>query len=50
MNQSNYISLKELPVLDGRYSVFGKLIDGMDVVDQLKEEDRIIRISLFSSK
>ena len=37
-----YILLKSLPELDGRFSVFGKVISGMNVVDLIQEEDFII--------
>ncbi len=37
-----YILLKSLPELDGRFAVFGKVIDGMNVVDLIQEEDYII--------
>ncbi len=37
-----YISLKSLPELDGRYAVFGKVINGMDVVELIEEDDFII--------
>jgi peptidyl-prolyl cis-trans isomerase B (cyclophilin B) len=30
-----YISLKDLPPLDGKYVVFGKVIKGMEVVDKI---------------
>ena len=44
-----YIALKPLPELDGRYAVFGKVIQGMDVVDRLQQGDRLIRARLVSS-
>ncbi len=37
-----YISLKSLPELDGRFTVFGKVISGMNVVDSIEEEDFIV--------
>ena len=37
-----YILLKSLPELDGRFAVFGKVIDGMNVVERIEEEDYII--------
>ena len=36
-----YIALEDLPSLDGDYAVFGKIIEGMDVVDGIKQGDRI---------
>ena len=41
-----YIALKPLPELDGRYAVFGKVIEGMDVVDEIRQGDRITKASL----
>jgi peptidyl-prolyl cis-trans isomerase B (cyclophilin B) len=36
-----YIALEDLPSLDGDYAVFGKVLEGMDVVDKIKIGDRI---------
>lgn len=36
-----YISLADLEFLDGDYAVFGKIIEGMDVVDGIEQGDRI---------
>ncbi|MGL5832525.1 MAG: peptidylprolyl isomerase [Waterburya sp.] len=36
-----YIALEDLPSLDGDYAVFGKVVAGMDVVDKIKQGDRI---------
>ena len=41
-----YIALKPLPELDGRYAVFGRVISGMDVVDAIRQGDRINNASL----
>lgn len=30
-----YIALRELPELDGEYTVFGQVVEGMDIVDKL---------------
>ena len=32
--------------LDGKHSVFGQLIDGMDVLEQIEQDDVIIRITI----
>ena len=32
-----YIALKPLPELDGRYAVFGRVTEGMDVVDAIRQ-------------
>ena len=44
-----YILLKSLPELDGRYSVFGKVISGMNIVDLIEEEDFIIEAKRVDS-
>jgi peptidyl-prolyl cis-trans isomerase B (cyclophilin B) len=36
-----YIAFEDLPSLDGDYAVFGKVVEGMDVVDAIKQGDRI---------
>lgn len=36
-----YIALADLGFLDGSYAVFGKVTQGMEVVDQIKQGDRI---------
>ncbi len=41
-----YIALDDLPSLDGDYAVFGKVIEGMDVVDGIKQGDRISTVKV----
>ena len=36
-----YFALSDLPFLDGNYAVFGYVTDGMDVVDQIQQGDRV---------
>ncbi len=36
-----YIALADLPFLDGNYAVFGYVKNGMELVDQIKQGDRI---------
>jgi peptidyl-prolyl cis-trans isomerase B (cyclophilin B) len=36
-----YFTLADLPFLDGSYAVFGYVTDGMDVVDNIQQGDRI---------
>lgn len=36
-----YIALADLAFLDGNYAVFGRVTDGMDVVDKIQQGDRI---------
>jgi peptidyl-prolyl cis-trans isomerase B (cyclophilin B) len=42
-----YIALRALPELDGRYAVFGRVSQGMEVVDQLRQGDRLISAKLL---
>lgn len=41
-----YVSLRSLPELDGRYAVFGRVIEGLDVIDEIDQGDRIISARL----
>jgi peptidyl-prolyl cis-trans isomerase B (cyclophilin B) len=41
-----YICLEPQPGLDGQYTIFGGVIKGMDVVDQIKVGDHIKKIVL----
>ena len=45
-----YIALKPLPELDGRYTVFGHVIEGMEAVDSIEKGDKIIRTYLLDNK
>ncbi len=39
-----YITLEATPFLDGGYSVFGKVVDGMDVVEQIRRGDVMTKV------
>ncbi len=41
-----YVALRPLPELDGRYAVFGQVTDGLEVVDAIRQGDRIKKASL----
>jgi peptidyl-prolyl cis-trans isomerase B (cyclophilin B) len=41
-----YITLSQRPELDSKYTVFGEVISGMDVVQKLRVPDRIIRVAV----
>jgi len=45
-----YVTLSPQTRLDGQYTVFGKVISGMDVVSQLQVTDRIIRVTVRGAK
>lgn len=42
-----YIALQALPELDGRYAVFGRVVNGMEVVDRIQQGDRVIRATVI---
>ncbi len=41
-----YITLADVPSLDGQYSVFGQVVEGLDVVDKIAVGDKIQRIDI----
>lgn len=41
-----YITLGPAAFLDGNYAVFGRVIDGMDVVRQLRVGDRMTKVTV----
>ncbi|MBY0412682.1 MAG: peptidylprolyl isomerase [Bdellovibrionales bacterium] len=41
-----YISLTTLPHLDGKNTVFGQVVDGLDILPKLSKGDKIISITL----
>jgi len=45
-----YVTLAPQPRLDGQYTVFGKIISGMDVVQKIAVGDRIIRATVREAK
>jgi len=47
-----FITLEAAPWLDGKHSVFGKVVEGMEVVKQIQQGDRIesITIQRFGAK
>ena len=45
-----YVTLSPQASLDGKYTVFGKVISGMDVVVKLQVTDRIIRATVREAK
>tara|TARA_Y100001968_G_C19345798_1_gene711978 strand:+ start:652 stop:1320 length:669 start_codon:yes stop_codon:yes gene_type:complete len=42
-----FISLKSLPVLDGRYAVFGQIVKGKDILDLIEEGDFVKEIIII---
>ena len=41
-----YITLADRPDLDGRYTVFGKVVTGMTVADQIRKGDMLKKVSI----
>ncbi|EPZ50358.1 peptidyl-prolyl cis-trans isomerase, cyclophilin-type [Bacteriovorax sp. BAL6_X] len=39
-----YIALTALPHLDNKYTVFGQVVDGLDILKKVKKDDKIISI------
>lgn len=39
-----YILKKDMPSLDGQYAVFGKVVEGMDIVDQIQPGDKMVSV------
>jgi peptidyl-prolyl cis-trans isomerase B (cyclophilin B) len=44
-----YICLGPAPFLDGQYTLFGAVVEGMDVVDKIKVGDKMTKIVLSDS-
>ena len=45
-----FITHSPQPQLDGRYTVFGRVVEGMDVVDQLRQGDVIERVRVWDGE
>lgn len=41
-----YITLAETPFLDGQYAVFGKVVQGMDVVGKIQVGDKMNKVTI----
>ncbi|MBC7883195.1 MAG: peptidylprolyl isomerase [Anaerolineae bacterium] len=44
-----YITLADVPSLDGSYAVFGKVTKGMEVVDQISVGDKMLTVKVIST-
>lgn len=45
-----YITLQDTPFLDGQYSVFGQVIEGLDIIDKIAVGDKIQRIDIVEAQ
>lgn len=45
-----YITLTATPFLDKQYAVFGKVTDGLDVVQQIRVGDKMTKVSIESAE
>ena len=36
----------KIPELDGRYSIFGKIIKGLEILEKIKKEDYIKEVEI----
>tara|TARA_B100001059_G_scaffold227656_1_gene257698 strand:- start:1875 stop:2390 length:516 start_codon:yes stop_codon:yes gene_type:complete len=43
-----YIALKPLPELDGRYAVFGRVTEGLEVVDAIRQDDTLEKAAVLT--
>ena len=41
-----YITLADTPFLDGNYAVFGKVLEGMEIVESIAVGDKMIKVSI----
>ncbi len=42
-----FITLKATPFLDGKYSVFGKTVKGMDIVGKIRKGDKMNKVTII---
>jgi peptidyl-prolyl cis-trans isomerase B (cyclophilin B) len=45
-----YVTLSNQPSLNNKYTVFGKVISGMEVIDKIRQPDRIVRVTVREAK
>jgi peptidyl-prolyl cis-trans isomerase B (cyclophilin B) len=41
-----YILTKDAPSLDGQYAIFGRVVEGMDVIDQIQQGDTMAKVEM----
>lgn len=42
-----YICFAAAPHLDGQYTIFGQVTEGLDVLDQIKQDDLMVKVSVL---
>jgi cyclophilin family peptidyl-prolyl cis-trans isomerase len=45
-----YVTLSSQPSLNGKFTVLGKVISGMEVLDKIRQPDRIVRVTVREAK
>ncbi|MDD0854510.1 peptidylprolyl isomerase [Halobacteriovorax sp. GB3] len=43
-----FITLKESPSLDGKYTILGKVVRGLDILDKIQQGDKILTFSFHN--
>jgi peptidyl-prolyl cis-trans isomerase A (cyclophilin A) len=42
-----FITMKAVPQLDGGYTIFGKVVEGMDVVKNIAKGDKVVKVEII---
>jgi cyclophilin family peptidyl-prolyl cis-trans isomerase len=45
-----YVCLEDVHQLDGNYCVFGQVLEGMDVVEKLRQGDKMVKVTLLEEE
>ena len=45
-----FLTISPQPHLDGRYTVFGQVVSGLDVLDRIEPRDKILRVRVWDGK
>jgi peptidylprolyl isomerase/peptidyl-prolyl cis-trans isomerase B (cyclophilin B) len=44
-----YIAMNALPHLDNNYTIFGKVVEGLDIIDKIKKNDKMLTVSIINN-